>query len=196
MVLRETRRARASFERVLALEPTQPRALLGLARIELEDGETAACCALLNRALARYSDFPEARAVLEVARGLLPTGDAKRYAASNGAVEADRLRLPAESREALFVRPDATVIVAVPHEQRTDAVAARVVKLSKIATAMLGRAGLGPLRHAVIEGAAETTYLRADDTALLTLSFDRDMKSVTALQHLEKVWRRFRSEFA
>src|SRR5262245_21705788 len=64
MVLRETRRARASFERVLALEPTQPRALLGLARIELEDGETAACCALLSRALARYPDLPEARAVL------------------------------------------------------------------------------------------------------------------------------------
>ena len=196
MVLRESGRARTSFERVLALEPTQPRALLGLARIELEDGETAACCALLSRALARYPDFPEARAVLEVARGLLATSDAKRYATSDGAVEADRLRLPTESREALFVRADATVIVAVPREPRTDAVAARAVKLSKVATAMLGRAGLGPLRHAVIEAAAETTYLRSDDTALLTLSFDRNMKSATALQHLERVWRRFCSEFA
>src|SRR5439155_1117849 len=125
MVLRESGRARTSFERVLALEPTQPRALLGLARIELEDGETAACCALLSRALARYPDFPEARAVLEVARGLLATSDAKGYATSDGAVEADRLRLPTESREALFVRADATVIVAVPREPRTDAVAAR-----------------------------------------------------------------------
>jgi hypothetical protein len=196
MALRETRRARASFERVLALEPTQLRALLGLARIELEDGETAACCALLSRALARYPDFPEARAVLEVARGLLATADAKRYATPNGAVAANRLGLPAESREALFALADATKIVAVPHEPRTDAIAARAVKLSKVATAMLGRAGLGPLRHAVIEGAAETTYLRSDDTALLTLSFDRDMKSATALQHLERAWHRFRSEFA
>jgi len=196
MALRETRRARASFERVLALDPTQPRALLGLARIELEDGEAAACCALLSRALARYPDLPEARAVLEVARGLLAPAHAKRYATPNGAVEAHRLGLPAESGEALFALADATKIVAVPHEPGTDAVAARAVRLSKVATAMLGRAGLGPLRHAVIEGAVETTYLRSDDTALLTLSFDRDMKSTTALRHLERVWHRFRSEFA
>jgi len=196
MVLRETGQARTSFERVLALEPTQPRALLGLARVELEEGETAACCTLLNRALARYPDFPEARALLEVARGLLASADAKGDATSNAAVGADRLRLPAESREALFMRADATVIVAEPYGPRTDAVAARAVKLSRVATAMLGRAGLGPLRHAVIEGAAETTYLRTDDAALLTLSFDRDVKSATAVEHLERVWHRCRSELA
>lgn len=196
MVLRETGRARSSFERVLALEPTQPRALLGLARIELEEGETGACCTLLDRALTYYPDFPEARAVLEVARGLLTTADAKRYATSNGLAEAGRLRLPAESREALFARADATVIIAVPREPQTDAVAARAVKLSRVATAMLARAGLGPLRHAVIEGAAETTFMRSDDVALLTLSFDRHVKNVTALEHLERVWRLLRSELA
>ena len=196
MVLRETGQARTSFERVLALEPTQPRALLGLARVELEDGEAAACCALLNRALARYPDFPEARALLEVAQELLATAEATRDATSTGAVYADRLRLPVESREALFMRADATVIVAEPHGPRTDAVAAHAVKLATVATAMLGRAGLGPLRHAVIEGAAETTYLRRDDAALLTLSFDRDVKCTTALGHLERVWRRCRSELA
>jgi len=196
MVLRETGQARTSFERVLALEPTQPRALLGLARVELEDGEAAACCALLNRALARYPDFPEARALLEVAQELLATAEATRDATSTGAVYADRLRLPVESREALFMRADATVIVAEPHGPRTDAVAAHAVKLATVATAMLGRAGLGPLRHAVIEGAAETTYLRRDDAALLTLSFDRDVKSATALEHLERMWRRCRSELA
>jgi Tfp pilus assembly protein PilF len=196
MVLRETGQARISFERALALEPTQPRALLGLARVELEDGETAACCALLNRALAQYPDFPEARALLEVARDLPATADAKRDATSIGAVQADRLRLPAESREAVFMRADATVVVAEPHGQATDAVATRAVKLARVATAMLARAGLGPLRHAVIEGAAETTYLRTDDAALLTLSFDRDVSTATALKHLEQVWRRCRSELA
>ena len=94
------------------------------------------------------------------------------------------------------MRADATVIVAEPHGPRTDAVAAHAVKLATVATAMLGRAGLGPLRHAVIEGAAETTYLRRDDAALLTLSFDRDVKSATALEHLERMWRRCRSELA
>ena len=61
---------------------------------------------------------------------------------------------------------------------------------------MLARAGFGPLRHAVIEGAAETTYLRMDDAALLTLAFDRDVTPATAVSHLERVWGRCRSELA
>src|SRR5881296_2475067 len=151
MVLRETGQARTSFERVVALEPTQPRALLGLARIAIEEGEPATCRELLSRALARYPDFPEARALLEVARGLEASADAKRAAAPSNGIRADRLRLPAESREALFVRRDATLLFAAPRGPRAEAVAASAVKLARIATAMLARAGLGPLRHAVIE---------------------------------------------
>src|SRR6185503_5599906 len=85
MVLRETGQARASFERVLALEPTQPRALLGLARIAIEEGDAATCRQMLTRALARYPDFPEARALLEVARGLAPAPDSTRAASTNSA---------------------------------------------------------------------------------------------------------------
>jgi hypothetical protein len=61
-MLREMGKARTSFERLLALEPTHPRALLGLARISLEEGDTGACTDLVRRALARYPDFPEAKA--------------------------------------------------------------------------------------------------------------------------------------
>ncbi|HXL45194.1 MAG TPA: tetratricopeptide repeat protein, partial [Candidatus Binatia bacterium] len=69
-MLREMGKARTSFERVLAIEPTHPRALLGLARIALEEGDTGACTDLVTRALARYPDFPEAKAVLDVALSL------------------------------------------------------------------------------------------------------------------------------
>jgi tetratricopeptide (TPR) repeat protein len=229
MTLRETGQARTAFERVLALEPTQPRALLGLARIALEDSETVACRDLLSRALARYPDFPEARALLDVARGLsagaeptrpatpatpAPTPIAAPAAAPAGRAvptatvgpeapaapreltPTERLRLPSESREALFMRPDATLVFAEPRGPRTEAVAARAVKLARIATAVLARAGFGPLRHAVIEGAAETTYLRTDDAALLTLAFDRDVTAATAVSHLERVWGSYRSELA
>jgi Tfp pilus assembly protein PilF len=218
MTLRETGQARTSFERVLALEPTQPRALLGLARIALEDGEAGTCRDLLTRALARYPDFPEARALLDVTREL--AADPKRAAsplvappaipavmpavtpattpapAAKAVTPADRLHLPTESREALFMRPDATLVFAEPRGPRTEAVAARAVKLARIATAVLARAGFGPLRHAVIEGAAETTYLRTDDAALLTLAFDRDVTAATAVSHLERVWGSCRSELA
>ena len=154
MTLRETGQARTAFERVLALEPTQPRALLGLARISLEDGDAGTCRDLLSRALARYPDFPEARALLELTRDLTRNGST------------------------------------------SSAPAASAVKLARIATAVLARAGFGPLRHAVIEGAAETTYLRMDDAALLTLAFDRDVTPATAVSHLERAWGRCRSELA
>src|SRR5262249_54491310 len=39
--LRQADEARAEFERVLALDPYHPRALLGLARIAIEEGDTA-----------------------------------------------------------------------------------------------------------------------------------------------------------
>ncbi len=196
-MLREMSKARASFERVLALEPTHPRALLGLARIALEEGDTGACTDLLTRALARYPDFPEAKAVLDVARSL-PASAAKRARSlEQSAIRADRLRLPAESRETLLARADATLIFAQPWGLRTEEVAARATKLARMASAMLARAGLGDsLNHAVIEGAAETTYLRADGETVLTLSFSGDAKVATALAHLERVWVNCRSELA
>jgi tetratricopeptide (TPR) repeat protein len=196
MTLREPGQACTSFERVLALDPTQPRALLGLARIWLEEGNLATCRELLSRALARYPDFPEARALLDVVRGLATGGEGAGAVAPAGAIRLDRVRLPAESREALFVRRDATLVFAAPRGPRTEAVAASAVKLARIATAMLARAGLGPLRHAVIEGAAETTYLRTDDAALLTLAFASDVKTGTAVAHLERVWGSCRAELA
>ena len=198
MALRETGQARTSFERVLALDPTQPRALLGLARLALEEGETATCRDLLTRALTRYPDFPEARALLEIARGLTVDVNSKRAATTttNGAVRSERLQLPAECREAMFVQSDASLVFAEPRGPRSEAAAAAAVKLARVATAMLERAGFGPLRHAVIEGAAETTYVRADDTALLTLAFDYDVKAETAVAHLERVWGSCRSELA
>lgn len=197
-MLREMGKARTSFERVLALEPTQPRALLGLARIALEEGDTGACTDLVTRALARYPDFPEAKAVLDVARSLPASAAAKRpRSLEQSAIRADRLRLPAESRETLLARADATLIFAQPRGLRTAEVAARATKLARIASAMLARAGLGDsLNHAVIEGAAETTYLRADDETVLMLSFSGDAKVATALAHLERVWVNCRSELA
>jgi tetratricopeptide (TPR) repeat protein len=196
MTLRQTGQARTSFERVLALEPTQPRALLGLARIAIEEGRPETCLELLARALARYPDFPEARALLDVERGLAESAQSSPAPTPSDAFRSDRVRLPVESREALFMRRDATLVFATARGPRTEAVAAGAVKLARIATAMLARAGFGPLRHAVIEGAAETTYLRADDAALLTLAFDSDVKAATAVAHLERVWGSCRSELA
>lgn len=187
-VFRETPLARAAFERVLALEPTHPRALLGLARIALEEGEAAACTELLRRALARYPDFPEAQALLDVVLSPSAGAAAKRPARPAAALRVDRLRVPAESREVLLARADATLIFAQPRGLRTEELTARIAQLCRVASVMLTRSGLGPLHHAVIEGAAETTYLRTDGEVILSIAFGRDVRTDAALAHLERVW--------
>lgn len=184
-VSREMRLAQAAFERVLALDPTHPRALLGLARIALEEGEAGTCTEHLRRALARYPDFPEAQALLEVVRAGT-TGP--RSPGSPTSVRLERLRVPADSRELLLARIDATLILAQPASIGTDQLAARTAQLCRLAAAMLSRSGLGPLHHATIEGAAESTYLRADGEVVLSLAFSRDVEPAVALADLERVW--------
>jgi hypothetical protein len=60
-MLCNTAKARASFEKVLALDPTHPRALRGLARVTLEQSDSDACVDLLARALARIRTSPKPR---------------------------------------------------------------------------------------------------------------------------------------
>jgi hypothetical protein len=61
---------------------------------------------------------------------------------------------------------------------------------------MLSRSGLGSLHHAIIEGAAESTYLRADGEVVLSLAFGRDVEPDLGLAHLERVWTNCRHELA
>lgn len=200
-VFRETRQARAAFERVLALDPMHPRALLGLARTALEEGEAGTCTLLLRRALARYPDFPEAQALLDVvlnppAPNPPARATATRPAPRGGAIRADRLRVPADGRETLLARVDGTLIFAQPRGLRTDELAARVAQLCKVASATLARSGLGALHHAVVDGAADRTFVRADGELVLSLAFSREVRIDTALAHLERVWANGRAELA
>lgn len=193
-IFRDMHLARAAFERVLRLDPTHPRALLGLARIALEEGQAGGCREYLDRALQRYPDFPEAQALLEVVKtiGMVSASRTLRPAT----VRLDRLRVPTESRELLVARIDATLILAQPRGSRTDELAARTAQLCRVASAMLTRSGLGPLQHAIIEGAAESTYLRADAEVVLSLAFGRDVELATGLAHVERVWTNCRNELA
>lgn len=194
-VFREMHLAKAAFERVLSIDRTHPRALLGRARIALEEAEPGTCTELLQRALGRYPDFPEARALLEVVRTAgAPAAPAPAPPAS--ALRVDRLRVPSDSREALLARIDATLIFAQPRGSRTEELAQRTAQLCRLAAAMLTRSGLGALHHAVIEGAAEITYLRADGHVVLSMAFGRDVELPAGLIHLERVWSNCRQELA
>lgn len=191
-IFREMELARAAFERVLTLDRTHPRALLGLARIAFEEGESGTAAELLRRALTRYPDFPEAQALLDVVKSV--AGVAVRSSRTSAAVRLDRLRVPTESRELLIARIDATLILAQPRGARTEELAGRTAQLCRVAGAMLLHAGIGALTHAVIEGAAETSFLRADGEVVLSLAFGRDTDLEAGLAHLERVWANCRTE--
>jgi predicted regulator of Ras-like GTPase activity (Roadblock/LC7/MglB family) len=191
-VFRDPASARASFARVLRLDPTHPRALLGLARIAIEEDDPRGAAELLRRALARYPDFPEAQALLAVITA--DAGPGTRPARTAPALRADRLRVPVESREMVVARPDGTLLLAQPRGPRSDEIAARTAQLYRLAAALVGRAGCGALRHAVVEGAAETTVTRADRDVLLSLTFGRDVALSAALAHLDRVWTHCRVE--
>jgi tetratricopeptide (TPR) repeat protein len=193
-VFREVSQAKTAFERVLTIDASNPRALLGLSRIALEQGEAGTATDLLKRALERYPAFPEAEALLDVACGAA-TRPARTLAITSN-LRVDRLRVPSDSREALLARIDATLIFAQPRGSRTEELAARTAQLCRMAAAMLARSGLGALHHAVIEGAAESAYLRADGEVVLSMAFGRDVELGEALEHLERVWGNCRQELA
>jgi len=192
-VFRDMDRAKAEFEHVLTLDAVQPRALLGLARIAMEQEENDHSAELLRRALGRYPDFPEAAALLAVVTAVAPPRPA-RPSRPAPVVQPDRLRVPSESRETLITRADATLVFAQPRGPRSGELASRTAHLHRLAAALLERAGLGALHHAIIEGAAETTYVRSDGDTVLSLTFGRDIETASALTHLERVWTNCRAE--
>src|SRR5687767_1187444 len=96
--------AKTEFQWVLARDPNHARALLGLARIALEEGELQSCRDLLGRALRFYPEFPEAQALL----GAVAAAPAA--ASPPPTVAVDRLRLPAHGRSLVTARHDGALL--------------------------------------------------------------------------------------
>lgn len=169
---RQMDEARLEFERVLALDPHHPRAMLGLARLAFEAGDGSACQAYLERAVRAYPDFPEAEALREVLAAT--TALAGPALAGLGTLRPDLVRPPAGSHDLFLAQTDGTVVFShVTAEHRED-VAAHAARLLRIAAATLARAGFGELRGGVVEGAGETTFLHVDSGLILSLTFGPD----------------------
>jgi tetratricopeptide (TPR) repeat protein len=171
--------AREAFEHVLSLDPHQPRALLGLARIAFEEQDAEACRAFLERAIGRYPDFPEAQALL----GVL-TAPAR---AASAIPSARALVLPDCARALVLVGADGAPLASLP-DAGTDAAAGRVHRVTRLAGAILEHAGLGGLRAGVIEDGAETMLLRATDAATLSMTFAGDLSVDTAQAEMDRLW--------
>jgi tetratricopeptide (TPR) repeat protein len=186
VVFREMPAAKASFRKVLALDPYHPRALFGLARIALEEGDIEGCRPYLERAIQYFPEFPEAKALQE----MVATWTAPAVVAPTGlgTIATDRLRLPPGARDLVLTHADGTLVFAQGDDERQKHLALHVTQLYRIASATLARAGLGALRRGVIEGASETTFVRSDGGAILGVTLGRDVEVGAGLVQVGRLW--------
>ena len=186
VVFRDMTAAKESFRRVLALDPYHPRALFGLARIALEEGDIEGCRPFLDRAIQYFPDFPEAKALQE----MVVTWSAPAVAtpAAVGTISTDRLRPPPGARDLILTHTDGTLVFAQGSEERQRQLAQHMTQVYRIASATLARAGLGPLRRGVVEGASEMTFLRSDGGVILGVALPRDIDVGAGLVQVGRLW--------
>lgn len=181
LVFRDVAAAIQDFEAVLSLDPEQPRALLGLARIAFEEGDAPRCRELLARALRRYPDFPEAQVLLDA----IPAAADRAGRQAPGPHDATTLEPPATSTATIVMRHDALVFAAPPDTEAAR-LAEHTVRVERLAGALLSRVGYARLERAEIHAAGTTTYLRRDTERMLSTTFPT---GAAAEAEVERFWR-------
>ncbi len=190
LAFRQIGPAKAEFQSVLAVDPYHPRALLGLAKIALEERDLAACRPFLDKALQYYPDFPEARALQEMVAGWkdVAVGSGQRPGYVGPPIAAERLKPPATGREFVLTQADGTLVFSQQGDKDAEDLAAHVTQVYRIAAATLQRAGLGALRRGIVQAATETTFFRSNDRLILALTFPQDVKIGFGLLETDKLW--------
>jgi tetratricopeptide (TPR) repeat protein len=183
--------AKLAFQRVLALDRYHPRALLGLARLAIEEGDLQEAQRLLDRALQFYPDFPEAEALREmVASGSSIPGPVS--ALSPAVIPPTPLDhdLADAARDVVVARTDGTLVHAPrTTEERARAIVQHVTQAGRIASVALSRAGLASLRHAVIDSDGGATFVLSDGGLILTATEDGDVDLDAGLANVTRLSR-------
>ncbi len=188
LAFRQIGPAKSEFQSVLQADPYHPRALLGLAKIALEERDFGACRPFLDKALQYYPDFPEARALQEMVAGwVTAAGSAGQAAYAGPTLQIEKLKPPAAGREFVLAQADGTLVFSHGDKDAVD-LAAHVTQVYRIASATLQRAGLGALRRGIVQAATETLFFRSNDRLILELSFPHDVKIGFGLLETDKLW--------
>jgi len=177
--------AKTEFRRVLKLDPFHPRALLGLARISLEEHDPDGAKRLLDRALQYYSEFPEARALRE----MVGSWAAAPAATRNAHLDVTSVdHAAAAERDVVVTRMDGSVAAARVGEERAAQVARHLVQVCRMASATLGRAGCGGLRRGVIDTGSSVTVVLADHERHLSATVDGNVEIGAGLAQAGRLW--------
>lgn len=181
---RQTDRAKTDFERVLALDPYHPRALLGLAKICLEEQDVEGSKALLDRALQYYADFAEAQALREMVvswpQSPTPTADA-----SGSAPLAEPGTL--SERDVVMMRADGTTLLARADGERGGQLSQHTIQVFRMASAAVSRAGLGSLRRGAVDTGSHTTFLLSDADVVLSATLDGHVEPGEGSAHMGRL---------
>ena len=184
-------RAKAEFQWVLNHDATHARALLGLARIALEEGDANACHDLLRRALRFYPDFPEATALLAAVRtrrAEAPPAPHPSAAHSPAHPRVDRLHLPGTGRALIIARADGGLIASQPVAEDAKDVAEALAHMLHLATGALERAGLGPLHRAIVDDGHDAVFTRTDGELMVSLALPRATDPTQGLLDVNRLW--------
>jgi tetratricopeptide (TPR) repeat protein len=179
--------AKAEFQWVLNHDHTHARALLGLARIALEEGDATTCHDLLRRALRFYPDFPEATALLAAVR--TKRAEAKPATQHPPAQpRVDRLHLPGTGRALIIGRADGGLIASQPVTEDAKDLAEALAHMLRIAAAALERAGLGPLHRAIVDDGHDAVFTRTDGELVVSLALPRATDPTQGLLDVNRLW--------
>ena len=178
LAFRQIGPAKSEFQSVLDLDPYHPRALLGLAKIALEERDLAACRPFLDKALQEM--------VASWTMTAAPAGQRPAYAGPP--IQVEKLKPPAGGREFVLTQADGTLVFSQQGDKDAEDLAAHVTQVYRIASATLQRAGLGSLRRGIVQAFTETTFFRSNDRFILALSFPQDVKVGFGLLETDKLW--------
>ena len=174
--------ARGEFTWILGRDPAHPRALLGLARIALEEGDVETCRESLGRALRIYPDFPEAQALLGATAARRPAP----APAPPPASPPERMRLPTLARGLIVLGPDGGVLTAQPESLAGHG--EQLARTARLAAATLRSARLGAPRRAVVESREESLFVRLDPALTLALALPRTTQITQGLLEVNRMW--------
>ena len=176
--------AKAEFRWVLGHDAHHARALIGLARVALEEGDGRACHDLLRRALLFYPDFPEAAALLDAlrAREVLPSP------VVTPAPRVDRLRLPGTGRALIVSHGDGRLLAAQPPTVDAAEVSDALARVLRLAATALRRSGLGPLHRAIIDDGRDAVFMRTNGELVVSLALPRGTDPPQGLLDVNRLW--------
>ncbi|MEX2148504.1 MAG: tetratricopeptide repeat protein [Candidatus Rokuibacteriota bacterium] len=175
--------AKAEFQWVLGRDPHHARALLGLARIALEEGQPTGCRELLGRALRFYPEFPEAQALLGAVTALAAPAPP-----AVAPVTLDRLRLPDHGRSLVVARHDGALVGTGDGDDDEATRAAALARILVVAAAALTRGGFGAVRRAIVEDREEAVFARTDGAMLVALTLPRTTAITQGLLEVNRLW--------